>query len=417
MTEAGVEPSGDTAVTDIAIIGGGLLGASAALLLSRALPGCSIALIEKNEFKAQIANSMTAPNFDARSTALSPTSIALMQKIGVWQELAAHATLIRSIQVSDKGHAGWVRLTEHDNQQQPLGAVVENQTLACVLIDAVNATPELTVLTQASVAHVQPRREHAQLRLVGGKSLCARLVIVADGADSGVAQQLGIGADVTDYQQHALVANVAYEHSHKGRAFERFTPQGPMALLPLGGTNSQTSALVWTWPSNRIEQALNMPESEFLRKLQHEFGYRLGRFTAVSKRSSFALRLSVAKEQVRSRVVLLGNAAHFLHPVAGQGYNLALRDALRLAEILAHVDRSEVGSLATLQRYQQQQQDDQTRTIRLSDGFNRVFGSQRPAVVMLRAMGMVAVESSHWVRSGFIRQMSGRASAQANPWR
>lgn len=405
------------ACVDIAIVGGGLMGASAALLLAQVLPDCSITLLEKHPFKAQSAGDTSAPSFDARSTALAPTSVALMQQLGVWTQIAAHATIIRSIQVSDQGHAGWVRLTEDDNEQKPLGAVVENHALARALIDAVNSAKTLDVVAPGTVSRVSPKRDSAELLLANGRTLKARLVIVADGADSQVAQQLGIGADEEDYRQHALVANVAYDKLHKGRAFERFTPQGPMALLPLGGSNSHTSALVWTWPSEHVNSALAMPDPEFLSTLQRQFGHRLGRFTAVSKRSSFALRLSVAKEQVRSRVVLLGNAAHFLHPVAGQGYNLALRDVLRLAETLRQVKRTEIGDLATLLCYQQRQREDQLRTIKLSDGFNRVFGSSSPALMVLRGLGMMAVENSRWVRNGFIRQMSGRASARANPWR
>lgn len=403
--------------TDIAIVGGGLMGTSAALLMAKVLPKCSITLLEKRAFAPQPGGDKAFPGFDARSTALAPTSVHLMQRLGVWPAITAHATHIRSIQVSDKGQAGWVRLTEADNHGKPLGAVVENHALGRALIAAVTAAPGVHVLAPAAVTRILPQAEGAQVFLEGGDTLTARLVIVADGVGSPVAQHLGIDVDVQDYQQHAVIANVACDRPHRGIAYERFTSQGPMALLPLGGSQSRTSALVWTWPSADVERAMAMPETEFLLTLQRQFGYRLGRFRAVSKRSSYPLCLSVAREQVRSRVVLLGNAAHFLHPVAGQGYNLALRDVLRLAEVLQSLPPEQLGDLRALQRYQQLQQDDQMRTIKLSDGFNRVFGSDRLGVVGLRNLSMIAVEHNSWVRSGFIRQMSGRSSAQANPWR
>lgn len=403
--------------TDIAIVGGGLMGTSTALLMAQVLPQCRITLLEKRPFIPLSESDKTLLSFDARSTALAPTSINLMQRLGVWSAITAHATAIRSIEVSDRGHAGWVRLTEADNRHKPLGAVVENHALGRALIAAVTNASGVRVLAPATVTRIVPKAACAQLTLADGDTLAAQLVVVADGAGSPVARQLGIDVDINDYQQHAVIANVAYDKRHHGVAYERFTSQGPMALLPLGGAQSQTSALVWTWPSAKIEEVMAMPDAEFLRVLQSQFGHRLGRFRAVSKRSNYPLRLSVAREQVRSRVVLLGNAAHFLHPVAGQGYNLALRDVLRLADILQSLPSERLGDLLSLQRYQQLQQDDQMRTIKLSDGFTRVFGSSHLALMGLRNLGMVAVEHSTWVRDGFIRQMSGRASAQANPWR
>jgi 2-octaprenyl-6-methoxyphenol hydroxylase len=407
--------------TDIAIIGGGLMGASTALLLAKVLPHCRIALLERHPFTPSDATQTNLPSFDARSTALAPTSVQLMERLGVWPSMTVHATAIRSIQVSDQGHVGWVRLTEADNQQQSLGAVVENHALGRALISAVHAAPSVQVLAPTTVARVVPKADIVELMLDeasgASRSLSAKLVIVADGANSLVARQLGIALEVKDYHQHAIVANVAYAKPHQGAAYERFTAQGPMALLPLGGSQSHTSALVWTWPNDQVDVAMAMSDSEFLQHLQREFGHRLGKFSAVSRRSHYPLRLSVAREQVRSRLVLLGNAAHFLHPVAGQGYNLALRDAVRLAEVLQATSPEQLGDLAVLQRYQQLQAEDQRRTITLSDGFNRVFTSERFAFNALRNLAMLTVEHSAWVRNGFIRQMSGRASPQANPWR
>ena len=400
---------------DIAIVGGGLMGASTALLMANVLPDSRVALIEKQSFTITESNALQS--FDGRSTALAPTTIQVMQRLGAWQAMASQATNIRAIQVSDQGHGGWVRLTEADNQQHNLGAVVDNQALGHALVNAVQDNERVQVIAPSQVTAIEQKRESVKLHLDGGSSLNAQLIIIADGANSSLGSQLGIGYRVKEYHQHALVANVAYESKHCGVAYERFTRQGPMALLPLGGDHSRTSALVWTWPSAQIDEAMGFSDDAFLRRLQREFGPRLGRFTAVSRRASYPLQLSVAQEQVRSRLVMMGNAAHFLHPVAGQGFNLALRDALRLAEVLQQAPAQSLGELQWLQSYEQRQRQDQQRTIELSDGFNRAFGSDHPVYQGMRNLAMLAVEHSSWVRSGFIRQMSGRASAQANPWR
>src|SRR5690606_1164705 len=187
-------------------------------------------------------------------------------------------------------------------------------------------------------------------------------------ADSPLRHQLGIAEIEKEYRQNAVIANVRHQQSHGETAFERFTHHGPLAFLPLGGPQGRTSAVVWTWPTEQADAALAMSDMEFLARLQSKFGYRLGRLQQVGERQSYALRLCLAREQVRSGIVLMGNAAHFLHPVAGQGYNLALRDGLRLAEVLQSA-AGNLGDLEILQEYERRQLSDQRNTVRLSDGF------------------------------------------------
>lgn len=397
----------------IAIVGGGMVGASLALLLSRALPKFSIVLLE-----AQSLNNIQdpLPSFDARSTALAPGTQQILQQLGLWGEITSHATAIDRIRVSDSGHPGCLSLGPEDNHGDPLGYVVENRGLGLALNTALTRCPNIEVRAPILVQGIQPQARGVVLRLLNQPALSADLVIVADGADSPLRKQLGIGERVHDYYQSALVANVQHQSPHKGRAFERFTRSGPLALLPLGGSRGAYSSLVWTLPEAQAQQCLALSDAEFLRALQIEFGYRLGHFVHATPRLSYPLKLRIATEQVRSGVVLLGNAAHFLHPVAGQGFNLALRDATRLAEVLRQAPEPWLGDLQVLSRYLQGQERDQWRTILLSHSFNQIFRYPSPVVSGLRTLGLGVLAGFSPVRDGFIRQLSGRAERRARPF-
>jgi 2-polyprenyl-6-methoxyphenol 4-hydroxylase len=400
---------------DIAIVGGGLMGAALALLLAQSLPARRIQLLEQKPLANPSDLALSQPHFDARSTALAPSSVRLFDRLGVWSTLERHTTAILRVQVSDRGHAGWVRLTTDSNRGNPLGYVVENRALSRVLVDALQAQPSLVLRAPVSVHRLRPGAEDILLETDKG-DLRAQLVVIADGADSPLRQTLGIGENTKDYKQSALIANVQHQLPHQGVAFERFTDQGPLALLPLGGAAGTLSALVWTWPEARIQDAMVMSNADFLAHLQRIFGYRLGRLRQIGARQSYALQLRLAREQVRSRVVLMGNAAHFLHPVAGQGYNLALRDALHLAEVLRGAGANDLGDLMLLQKYERQQAADQRATVFLSDGFNELFCSDSRGALLLRTLGMMGVEASQTLRDLFIRQLSGRANRRADPW-
>lgn len=396
------------------------MGASLALLLAQQLPECSITLLDQHPLdtaspqtpeRSQIE--LRQPSFDARSTALSPTTEALLKRLGVWKDVLPGATAIRSIHVSDRHRAGWVKLDETDNEGNPLGHVVENRNLGLGLAQGLAQQERVTVRAPASVQRVNMVKGGAQIDLLGDTApLFARLVVVADGAESPLRQQLGIGAQIQQYHQHAIVANVQCTQPHKGTAFERFTSAGPLALLPIQGEHSKTMALVWSWPNDQYEQAMGWDDAAFLTELQRVFGYRLGRFTQLSQRKAYPLQLVVAEEQARSHLVVMGNAAHFLHPVAGQGFNLAARDAMRLAEVLRLQGTEELGDLDGLQRYIDLQTPDQRKTIALSDGFHRLFSNSNPIKVGLRGAGMLAIQHLPWARQWFIEQMSGKAVVQ-----
>lgn len=404
----------------VAIVGGGLMGASLGLLLSRCLPDYKVVLCERSPEAASFDRAVASPpSFDMRSTALSPSSVDMLQRLGVWEVAQNGATPIRTIQVSDKGNPGWVKLRENDNHGDPLGYVVENASLGRALMHGVANQDNLELLSPAEVRRVEFRTSHALLHFEGTSPapLQSKLVIVADGANSLLRSQLGIGVEVRDYDQSAVVANVRCSQEHECVAYERFTAAGPLAMLPLHGVHGSVAAMVWTWPQTDVQEAMTLADDEFLARLQSTFGRRLGRFLSVSERSVYPLRRVIAREQVRRRLVLMGNAAHFLHPVAGQGFNLAARDGLRLADLLVQAEGRDPGDLALLKRYEQAQAPDQWRTTTLSHSFNQWFANSNSAATVLRNGAMALVQTQGAVRTGFIRQMSGRSSPRATPWR
>ena len=240
----------------------------------------------------------------------------------------------------------------------------------------------------------------------------AALVVLADGGKSTVSEQLGISSSLTPYGQHALIANVAFSDPHRHIAYERFTESGPLAVLPLAEQEGEhRGALIWTLADEEAAAVAALPERQFLEKLQERFGYRLGRFEKVGSRSLYPLTLSVAREQVRPGLVLLGNVAHSLHPVAGQGLNLALRDAQVLAELLAHAlaQGRNPGDMEVLQSYVKQQARDQQATIGFSDYMTRLFSSSHPALVWARKFGLFSIDMIPTFKRGFARQAMGLA--------
>ncbi|HEY6527626.1 MAG TPA: FAD-dependent monooxygenase [Cellvibrionaceae bacterium] len=422
----------------ISIIGGGMVGASLALLLTKALPTIPIRLFESTRLltgdsasSGETDASARIPAWDGRSTALSPTAVTLFRALGLWSELAEFATAIERIHVSDQGSWGLSQFTQQDNQQQPLGQVVENSGMQRVLHQALKRSSAIEVISAAQVTALRPCKGGVRLgwrssQLIAPNSMApveehkdsAALVVLADGADSPLRKSLGIAVREVPYEQTALVANVRFSLPHGGCAFERFCPAGPLAILPRGQSSQErVGALVWTFARTQQAAFEALSDEQLLAQLQTAFGYRLGRFEAIGQRQFYPLRLVVAKEQVRSHLVLQGNAAHFLHPVAGQGFNLALRDGLRLAEVLSEGAASgdALGELAQLQRYARAAEADQTRTIALSDGFNRVFSRREPGVRWGRDLGMLLLETVPQFRQVFIRQLSGQAQPVSYP--
>ena len=398
----------DECDVDVVIVGGGMVGASLALVLAKHLPGVSLKVIDRSEFDVSTDDTGLL-SFDRRSTALSPTSVKIFKQLNLWSDLERYAAPINEVQVSDSGQLGWTRLNRKHNSDSPLGYVVDNYHMGLTLTSAVRGIKNIAVRECTEVTSVKPVGGGVMVSLNNDAALKARLLVIADGAESQLGQKLGVRQNVKDYQQCAIVANVRFEQSHQGVAFERFTEQGPLALLPLPSDGGLTASLVWTWPSAKVEAILSSPESEFLRLLNQSFGFRLGNFVSVSKCASYPLALTLAQEQVRSNIVLMGNSAHFLHPVAGQGFNLSARDAWALGDVLAKSSLP-LGNLSVLLEYQAARELDQFNTVKLSDGFTQVFGSRAVPAKVARTAAMLGIEHFSVLRGLFIEQMSGRAA-------
>ena len=396
----------DVVDVDVAIVGGGMVGASLALLLSSLNLGWRINVIEA--FPMTPATDDLQPSFDARSTALSHGSREVFEMLGLWSTLSPRLADIKEVHVSDRGHIGNTRLHAAEQNLPALGYVVENQWLGSVLMEALQQAPGVEVIAPARVASVKPIRGGMKLSLSGSEvsaNLHAKLLVVADGAQSSTRDMLGIDAATKDYGQVALVTNISLQQDHQGVAYERFTDLGPMAMLPLQPVeNEYRSALVWTLPPERAVEMMEASDEVFLAELQDRFGHRLGQFKRVGTRHSYPIRLITSNEQVRSHVVVVGNAAHSLHPVAGQGFNLALRDVAVLAnELATSANEGALGQLSVLQNYLKQQQADQKQTILLSDLLPKVFGIDSSPVALARNLGLLALDTMPLLRHQFAR--------------
>lgn len=410
---------------DIAIVGGGMVGASLALLLAEAQPDWRIALVEArvladsaSDTASHTTDSHTTDSpsaEDARSTALAYGSAEILDQLGLWAAIAPRATAIQQVHVSDRGHLAGSLIDAVQEQVPALGYVVANAHLGRQLALGLKARPNICVYSPARVTHCQTQASGMVLELEsprGPLALSARLTAIADGGDSPLRRQLGIATQVRDYQQTAIIANVSFSEPHGGVAYERFTADGPLALLPLGESpGGRRAALVWTLPQAQAEAMAEAPEAEFLAQLQSRFGFRLGRLTGVGQRQAYPLQLLLAEEQIRSGLVLVGNAAHFLHPVAGQGFNLALRDCVALTHSLsqAAAEGKSPGDLSVLSRYLEAQTLDQQLTVGFSDRLVRLFSSSSLPLVALRHLGLISLELAPPLKKLLTRQTLGQA--------
>ncbi len=376
---------------DILIVGGGLTGA--ALMMALAGTGYSTLLVETK----LLAEDLQA-DFDARSLAISPASVRILQMLNVWPLLGDSATAIETIHVSEQHRFGSVRL--HGDKQNPLGYVVEMQHISRALHQLLEKPH---IMAPARLTAVNPTEGIATItRPTGDTTLRAKLIVAADGADSTVRSLCGIRSQIKDYAQHAIAANIGLARAHQQCAYERFTMAGPLALLPL---TDQRSSLVWAMPPIDAERLMSLSEADFLNQLQRAFGYRLGRFIRAGQRVVHPLRQVLMPEQVAGKVVFVGNAAHTLHPVAGQGFNLGLRDVAMLAQCIV---REGLGA-DMLQIYQQSRRHDQAAITRLTNGLVALFTSHLPGVALARSLGLIAVDNIPLLKNLLARYARGYA--------
>lgn len=372
---------------DIVIAGGGMAGASLACALSPL--GLRVAVVE-----AVPAGAPGQPSFDDRSIALSLGSRRIFQTMGLWPAMAPAATAITRIHVSDRGHFGSTRLDAAELGVDALGYVVISRELGQVLDQALRSRPGIDLICPATVDTVE--RLDGGIRLGVRRdgetiTLSTQLLVAADGGRSRVRELLGITSRRRDYQQAAVIANVACSRPHRQVAYERFTDSGPLALLPL---SRGRCAVVWTVWQEQLEQVMGLDDQVFIAALQHRFGGRLGAFTRVGARSAYPLQLLRVDEPVAPGVAIIGNAAHSLHPIAGQGFNLGLRDGAVLAEEIAAAHRTgqSPGAAAVLGRYRDRQRGDHQRTTGFTDSMVQLFSNDFPPLVLGRGLGLMGME-------------------------
>jgi 2-octaprenyl-6-methoxyphenol hydroxylase len=366
---------------DIAIIGGGMVGASLALALAAAQR--RIVLIE-----AVAPDSAAHQSFDERTTALGNASRRILEALGVWSSVAEHSAVIRAIHVSDAGRLAFARLSAAEQGIEAFGFVVPNRVLGTALWARIRADEHISVRMPAT-ASVRTDATGVTLTLAGqgavaGQMLRARLAVAADGAHSVIRGAAGITATEADYGQVGIVANVATDTPHDGTAYERFTAAGPLALLPL---RDGSYTIVWARTPEDAARTLAASDEDFLGLLQQYFGWRVGKFVRAGRRASYPLKLTRADESVAQRTVLIGNAAQSLHPVAGQGFNLALRDVAALAELMAA--EPDPGAPDLLARFAQGRALDRRGVTRFTDGLIRLFGDSRAPVRVARDIGLL----------------------------
>ncbi len=399
---------------DVCIVGGGMVGAS--LAIAMASFGQRVAVIE-----AHPPGKPGQPSFDDRATALSNGSRRVFEALGVWAGLDAHATPIQKIHVSDRGRFGISRIDAREEGVAALGFMVRNRHIGSGLMARLREMPGIRMFAPATIGNLVMGDARVSLDVNRGgasadcQTLQCRLLVAADGARSSVRKMLNIEAATRDYSQLAIIANISTERDLAGVAYERFTESGPVAILPMSDEDAPgpggRATIVWSLQTEEGEKVLALDDGAFREQLQAQFGYRLGRILKVGQRASYPLALVQSDEQVRPRLVVVGNAAHSLHPVAGQGFNLSLRDVAALSETIAEAVNAgeDPGALDVLQRYADWRARDQRDVIRFSDGLIKVFGSSNPLTRAGRNIGLVALELLPGAKHVLARQTMGVA--------
>ena len=375
---------------DVVIVGGGMVGASFALALRATR--LRVLLIE-----GIAPDSARQPSFDERTTALGNGSRQIFESLCVWPQMVGESAAIRSIHVSDAGRFGVARLDAKEQGVEAFGYVVPNRVIGRVLWQALRESPNITLAVPAQLKSAQLREDGVELEIEANGAIervHAAVAVAADGAGSVLRASAGIEAGVEDYDQVAIVVNAATERPNIGEAFERFTPSGPLAVLPVSGGGY---AVVWAVRPERARELLALDEGAFAAELLSAFGWRAGRWTRIGKRNTYPLSLSRAQETVAGRVVLIGNAAQALHPVAGQGFNLGLRDAATLAEMLAQISAPGAASpdfAELLGRFAAWRAEDRQGVTRFTDSLVKLFGSERPGLGLVRNFGLLLFDLS-----------------------
>ena len=390
--------------SDLIIVGGGLNGL--ALALAAASAGFSVTIIDALPTAVR-----SLREFDGRSYALALTSKRLLQGIGVWGAVADHAQPMLEIKVTDgragEGAAPWMMHFDHaEIEEGPMGFLVEDRHLRAAFLAAMDGSNLITQIDSARVVAQEIMPDGVTVTLDSGDIVSGRLLIGSDGRGSRTAKRAGINRIGWGYDQTAVVCAVAHDKPHGGIAHQFFMPNGPLAILPLTGNRS---SIVWSETTDRAAQLMTLDDDQFLDALRPAFGSFLGQISLEGARFSYPLGLTLAQSFIADRVALIGDAAHGVHPIAGQGLNAGLRDVAALTQVLseAHARGEDIGAAQPLARYQTWRRFDTTTLALATDTFNRLFSNDNPLLRGARDIGMAAINATPTLRRGFIREAAG----------
>ena len=387
------------AVFDVVIVGAGIVGATLAVILSKS--GKHVALIE-----ARGTSSFNAENeFDLRVSAINRASQQVFETVGVWSNISfkrAHA--YESMHVWDEGGNGQVSFSASEVGAENLGYIIENSVIQSSLMEQALLEQTVDVFCPARVVSLSDEEGRKIVTLESGEKLQAQLVVGADGPSSVVRALAGISIEREDYGQKGLVATIKSEHDHKDTAWQRFLPGGPLALLPL---DDGFSSIVWSLPADRANRFLKLPDHEFCRQLAEASEYRLGSITEIRKRAAFPLVGSQASSYVSPGIALVGDAAHTIHPLAGQGVNLGIKDAVVLADILLPLSVRSWGCYKQLQRYERARKGENLVAMKVMEGFKHLFGHDVGLVKLARNTGLNLFNSMPQAKQQIMRSAMG----------
>ncbi len=386
---------------DVLIVGGGPVGGTLACALSAA--GMEVIAVDQ----ADPAAGLDA-GFDGRASSIALGSQRILDALGLWAGMEPHAAPIRHIRVSEGDSPLFLHYDERDTGGPPFGYMVENRFIRKALFDRIPTLDTVRLLAPARVNGLERTGSGVEARLADGRGISARLIVGADGRASGVRAGAGIRVTGWPYRQTAIVCTVAHERPHDFVAHEHFLAAGPFAVLPLPGNRS---SIVWTERKDLAPAIMALDEAEFLAELERRFGDYLGRLTVVGPRWSYPLSLQHAETAIALRLALVGDAAHAMHPIAGQGLNMGLRDVAALTEVLAEARRLglDIGAGTVLERFQRWRRFDNTLMLAMTDGLNRLFSNTIGPVRLARGLGLAAVNRMPPLKRLFVRSAMGLA--------
>ncbi|WP_277053592.1 2-octaprenyl-6-methoxyphenyl hydroxylase [Pseudoalteromonas marina] len=383
---------------DVVVIGGGLVGASCALSIAKINPSINIVVVEASQVTDEYH-----PSFDDRSIALAQQSVEYLQTLNLFDQNAPYTSAIKKVSVSDRGHFGKTHIQSAEFAKPSLGYVVEVNPFGRALHQRL-VQSSISIFCPDSVLEIKQTLHSNALILQSGEQLNAKLIIVADGAQSPTRQLLGLNFNTQPYEQGAIIANIEVAEGHNNHAFERFTHHGPMALLPM--SNNRYS-LVWCMEKEQINSYMDLNEIEFLSALQSAFGYRAGQFVKVGMRASYPLVYGQAESLIAHRTVVIGNAAHAIHPIAGQGFNLGLRDVQVLSDLIAN-SPNELGNYAFTREYGQLRCQDIKTVMTLTDALVRLFSNSSRVLALGRSIGLFSMDLFPALKAPLAKQLMGQ---------